>query len=215
MKLYTYWRSSAAYRVRIALALKGLAYEGVPVHLVRDGGEHLKPVYESLNPQKQVPTLVLDDETVLIQSMAILEYLEETWPKPSLLPTSSKQRAWVRSLCQLVVSDIHPLNNLKVLSYLKNNLGVEDEPKTDWYSHWIRNGFSAFEALLRGSEYSGEFCHGDTPTMADLCLIPQLYNARRFEVDLSPYPTIRRIEENCQSLEAFSSAAPEQQADAA
>lgn len=214
IKLYTYWRSSAAYRVRIALALKNIPYESVYVHLVRDGGEHLKADFEALNPQKLVPALILDDGTVLTQSMAILEYLEEAYPTSPLMPNDFLEKARVRALCQAVVSDIHPLNNLRVMSYLSNHLEIQDADKSAWYKHWITTGFSGVEQLLARSKYTGTFCHGDTPSLADICLMPQLYNAHRFHVDLSPYPHIRHIEAACQDHPAFRAAAPEAQGDA-
>ena len=214
MQLYTYWRSSAAYRVRIALALKGLPYDSVPVHLVRGGGEQFADDYRALNPQQLVPTLVLDDGTALTQSLAIMEYLDEAHPEPPLLPAAAKERAHVRALAQAVACEVHPVNNLRVLSYLTGTLGVDEEAKTAWYGHWIERGFTAFEALLDSRDVTGPYCHGDTPTLADACLIPQVYNARRFAVDLAPYPTIRRIEEAFLKLDSFDAARPETQPDA-
>ncbi|MBL4613493.1 MAG: maleylacetoacetate isomerase [Magnetovibrio sp.] len=214
MKLYTYWRSSAAYRVRIALALKNVPYESAYVHLVRDGGEQLKSEYDAINPQHLVPALELDDATVLTQSMAILEYLEDAYPDQPLLPKDAKAKARVRALCQAVASDMHPLNNLRVLSYLSKTLNIDGDQKSTWYHHWINIGFEGLEQLLARSTDTGEFCHGSTPTLADACLIPQLYNARRFKVDLSPYAHIQRIEAACQDHPAFVAAAPQAQGDA-
>ncbi len=214
MILHSYWRSSAAYRVRIALALKGLAHDKAYVHLTRGGGEHLADAFAALNPQRLVPALELDGGHVLTQSMAIVEYLEETHPEPALLPADALGRARVRALAQSIACEIHPLNNLRVLRYLVHELGVDDAAKNAWYRHWVELGFEAFERALAGNAETGAFCHGDTPTLADVCLIPQIYNAQRFEVDLEPYPTIRRVAGACAALDAFAEAAPEAQADA-
>ena len=214
LTLYSYWRSSAAYRVRIGLNIKGLDYRIQPVHLVRDGGEQRAENYRALNPQQLVPTL-LHGERRIIQSMAILEYLDECWPKPALLPADARGRARVRALSQLVACDIHPLNNLRVLQYLKRELGAEQSATDEWTRHWMREGFSAMQAMLADSTETGTFCHGESPTMADCCLIPQLYNARRFELDLAPYPELTRIETNALALPAFDRARPENQPDAA
>ena len=212
LALYTYWRSSAAYRVRIALNLKGLAYEPRPIHLVNDGGEHLKPAYRDISPQAQLPTLV-DGDVVVRQSMAILEYLEETRPTPALLPADVQGRARVRELALAVGTDIHPLGNLRVLKELEASYGADAAAKAAWCRRWIGNGFNGIEALLeRGPQ--GHFCYGDSPTIADCCLVPQYYNAVRWELDLAPYPNIRRVVEACQALEAFQKAAPEAQPDA-
>ena len=214
LTLYSYWRSSAAYRVRIGLNLKGLAYETRPVHLVRDGGEQHADDYRALNPQALVPMLV-DGERRITQSLAILEYLGETFPKPALLPADTRGRARVRSLAMLVACDIHPLNNLRVLQYLKRENGLEQPAIDAWMLHWMREGFAAMEAMLADAPGTGTFCHGETPTIADCCLVPQLYNARRFALDLSPYPTLVRIDANCLALPAFDAARPESQPDAA
>lgn len=214
MKLFTYWRSSASYRVRIGLNLKGLAYESAFIHLVKDGGEQLTADYERINPQQQVPALQLTDGTVLTQSLAILDYLEEAHPEPALLPAVPVARARVRALAQTVACDIHPINNLRILSYLTGTLGAGEDEKTDWYRHWIDVGFTALEKLLVRSPETGRFCHGATPSLADICLVPQVYNARRFSVDLEPYPTIRRIDAECLAIDAFRDAAPEAQGDA-
>ncbi|HVI53941.1 MAG TPA: maleylacetoacetate isomerase [Luteibacter sp.] len=210
--LYTYWRSSAAYRVRIALNLKGLPYEARPVHLVNEGGEHLKPAYREISPQAQLPTL-LDGDRTIRQSMAILEYLDETRPEVPLMPADALGRARVRELMQAVGTDIHPLGNLRVLRAIEAEFGADQAVKERWSRRWIKQGFDGIEALLaRGS--SGRFSYGETPTLADCCLVPQFYNAVRWGVDLAPYPIIRRVVEACQALEAFQKAAPEAQPDA-
>lgn len=212
MKLYGYFRSSAAYRVRIALNLKGLPYETVPVHLLKDGGQQFAHDYLSLNPTALVPTL-LDGDMVIGQSMAIMEYLEETHPSPALLPADAQGRARVRAIAQTIACDIHPLNNLRVLKYLKHDMKVGEQDKDTWYRHWISVGLTGVEAMLAGNAGTGRFCHGDQPTLADLCLVPQLFNARRFGCDESAFPTIVRIDAACAELEAFRLAAPEQQPD--
>ncbi|MFN9470367.1 maleylacetoacetate isomerase [Acidovorax sp.] len=212
--LYTYFRSSAAYRVRIALNLKGLTATQIPVHLVRDGGEHLKPEYKAINPQGLVPVFG-EDGMRISQSLAILEYLEEQYPGTPLLPAAAADRARVRQLALVVACEIHPLNNLRVLKYLSGTLGVAEAAKSDWIKHWIAEGFAALEAELTATgSGAGKFCFGDTPTIADCCLVPQLFNARRFEVDLSPYPTLVAIDGRCQALPAFQQAHPSQQPDA-
>ncbi|MGE6452883.1 maleylacetoacetate isomerase [Shewanella baltica] len=215
MKLYGYWRSSAAYRVRIALNLKGISAEQLSVHLVRDGGEQHKAAYSALNPLELVPTLVMDDELdadALSQSLAIIEYLDEIHPQSPLLPASALERAHVRAMALTVACEIHPLNNLRVLQYLTQTLGVDEAAKNTWYHHWVASGFAALEILLK--RHSGRYCFGDTVTLADLCLVPQVYNAQRFNVDLTPYPNIMRVWAECNLLEAFADAAPERQADA-
>ncbi len=214
MKLYTYFRSSAAWRVRIALNLKGIVAEQLPVHLLRNGGEQKQAAYLALNPQGLVPALD-DDGHLLTQSLAIIEYLDETHPEPPLLPRDALGRARVRAIAQSIACEIHPLNNLRVLGYLSGTLGISDEQKSAWYRHWVSNGFAALEQQLSHDNASGRFCHGDTPTLADCCLVPQLFNARRFDVALSPYPTLLRIEAECAALEAFAAATPARQADAA
>ncbi|HET9817958.1 MAG TPA: maleylacetoacetate isomerase [Rhodanobacteraceae bacterium] len=212
--LYSYWRSSASYRVRIALNLKGLDYAIAPVHLVRGGGEQHHDDYRAINPQQLIPTLI-DGGDVIRESVAIIEYLEEAYPgtRP-LLPRAALACARVRALAQMVVCDIHPLGNLRVLQYLTRELGVDDERKLAWSRHWIEVGFEAIEAVLAGGGHTGRFCEGDAPTLADCCLVPQVYNARRFEVSLSRYPTIERIDAACRKLDPFAMAAPESQADA-
>src|SRR5688500_9750147 len=213
MKLYNYFRSSASYRVRIALNLKGVRYEYHSVHLTRDGGQHLTPEYRALNPQALVPVLVDGTET-LTQSLAILEYLEETHPHPRLMPKAPAERARVRALALTIACEVHPLNNLRVLNYLTRTLGVTDAAKVEWYRNWVAQGLGAFEVDLTASPMTGRFCHGDAPGVADCCLIPQLFNARRFGCDLSGYPTLLEIERKCQELPAFRDAAPEHQPDA-
>ena len=210
MRLYTYFRSSAAFRVRIALNLKGLAYDPVFVHLAR--GEHRKPEYASVDPQALLPTLV-DDGQALSQSLAIIEYLEEKHPEPPLLPRDPLGRARVRSLSLLVACEIHPLNNLRTLQHLKRALGQNEEQINAWYRHWIADGLAKLEAdLARGG--TGRFCHGDAPTMADCCLVPQIFNAKRYQSDLAPYPTLMRIFDACMQLAAFDRAQPSKQPDA-
>lgn len=211
MKLYDYYRSSAAYRVRIALNLKGIAAERAFVHLRLN--EHTQPAYAAVNPQKFVPTLV-DGDHRLTQSLAILEYLDETHPTPPLLPADAAGRARVRALAQVIACDIHPLNNLRVLRHLGTGLGQDEAARTGWYRHWIAEGFAALEAMLADHPATGRLCHGDGPTLADLCLVPQVYNAERFACDLAPYPAIRRIAAAARAIPAFADAAPETQPDA-
>lgn len=214
LTLYSYWRSSAAYRVRIALNLKGLDYAIRPVHLVNDGGQQHAAAYRALNPQQLVPTLV-DGERVIRQSLAIIEYLDDAYPDtPPMLPSDQRERARVRGLALAVACDIHPLGNLRVLQYLKGEFAISDAQKAAWSAHWIKVGFDALEALLAASPEVGRFCSGDDPTLADCCLIPQVYNARRFKVSLKPYPTLARIDAACNELDAFRRAAPEVQPDA-
>jgi len=213
MKLYGYFRSSAAYRVRIALNLKGVEYETVPVHLLKDGGQQFSDSYKALNPTALVPTLV-DGDLAIGQSMAILEYLEETHPDPALLPTDPAGRARVRAIAQTIACDIHPLNNLRVLKHLKHGLGVDEDTKNAWYRHWIDVGLTSVEAMLAGHPATGRFCHGDQVTLADVLLVPQVFNARRFECDLSAMPTVTRIVDACSELDAFVQAEPARQPDA-
>jgi maleylpyruvate isomerase len=213
MKLYSYFRSSAAYRVRIALNLKGLAYEYAPIHLLRDGGQQLKPDYRELNPDGIVPTFI-DGDNVLTQSLAIIEYLEETHPEPTLLPGTPLDRAFIRSVALQIACEIHPVDNLRVLKYLKHTLKVGDEAKDAWYRHWLESGFESLEKRLANDSRVGKLCFGDTPTLSDLCLAPQVYNARRFNLDMSCYPTIERIADHAAQIDAFARAAPGQQPDA-
>jgi maleylacetoacetate isomerase len=211
MRVYEYFRSSAAYRLRIALNLKKLSPERVFVHL-RKGNQRAEE-YLALNPQGLVPALQLDDGTVLTQSLAIIEYLDERYPEPPLLPGDPLERARVRSFALQIACDIHPLNNLRVLTYLLSTMGVSKEQKDGWYKYWIDVGFEALEKeLARGR--SSRYCFGDAPTLADVCLVPQMANARRMSVDLAPYPTLVRIEAALNGLPAFAAAAPERQPDA-
>ena len=212
MQLYTFFRSSAAFRLRIALNHKGLDYEPIPVSLPRM--EHREPDYATVNPQRLVPALV-DGPHTLIQSVAAMEYLEETYPEPPLLPAGAIDRAYVRAITQIIACDIHPLNNVRVLIYLKDQLGHEEATRNRWYAHWIAEGFTALEGLLQGHGKAGRFCHGDAVSMADVCLVPQVFNAQRFDCPTDPYPTIMRIFDACQKLEAFAKAAPAAQPDAA
>lgn len=212
MKLHNYFRSSTSYRVRIALALKQVSYDYVPYHLRE--GEQRGDVYLALNPQGLVPTLELDDGSLLPQSMAILEYLEEVYPDPPLLPQVAQARARVRSLAYAVACDIHPLNNLRVLNYLVGPLGQDQKAQGEWFRHWVAVEFAALEKRLAGEPQTGRFCHGDSPGLADLCLVPQVVNGRRFDCDMTPYPTIQRIHEACMEIPAFAEAAPERQPDA-
>ena len=212
LRLYSYWRSSAAYRVRIGLNLKGLAYETVPVHLVRDGGEQHGPAFRQVNPQGRVPVLE-HGRRILRQSVAILEYLDETWPTPALLPSGSRDRQRVRAIAQAVACDIHPLNNLCVQQYFEHTWHVPQAERDSWMQYWICDGFAAIEAMINDHPATGRYCEGDTPTLADCCLIPQVYNARRFSVDMGAFPTIARIEQSCLALPEFDAARPERQPD--
>jgi maleylacetoacetate isomerase len=211
--LYDYWRSSAAYRVRIALNLKGLSYESRQVHLIRDGGEQHAADYQAINPQQLVPAL-LDGERVITQSLAIMEYLDETHPETALLPADARGRARVRALAMTVASDAHPIGNLRVLQYLQSQLNVDELQRVEWSRHWIAVSFSALETMLAGNAATGRYCHGDVPGMADACLVPQFYNALRWKLSLEEYPTLQRIYGECNALEAFQRAAPEAQPDA-
>ncbi|KVU36732.1 maleylacetoacetate isomerase [Burkholderia ubonensis] len=213
MKLYSYFRSSASYRVRIALHLKQLPFDYVPVHLLRDGGQQLKDEYRALSPDSLVPTLV-DGDAALQQSLAIVEYLDETHPEPPLLPKAPLDRAYVRSIALQIACEIHPLNNLRVLKYLKHMLQVPEEAKNDWYRHWIEAGFATLEARLANDPRTGKLCFGDTPTLADICVVPQVFNANRFAIDTSRFPTIQRIYDYAMTLDAFKAAAPAAQPDA-
>ena len=207
LKLYTYWRSTAAYRVRIALNLKGLEYQSIPVHLVKEGGEQHKPEYKALNPQGLVPALITEGGEVINQSIAIMEYLEESYPDISIMPVGALQRARTRAMAQMIVSDIHPLNNLRVLKLLKNTW---NQTQIDvWYAHWIDEGFTALEQMLQDSNLS--FMNEMYPCVSDICLVAQIYNANRFNVPLHNFPRLLEINQRCMELPAFKQAAPEAQ----
>ncbi|MGE0745807.1 MAG: maleylacetoacetate isomerase [Rhodospirillales bacterium] len=212
MKLYGYFRSSAAFRVRIALNLKGVAYEAVPVDLL--GDDQFAAGFTAVNPQARVPALAVGDR-VLVQSMAILEWLEETYPQPPILPADPFARARVRGLADLIACDIHPLDNLAVMRYLAGLLGQDKAAERAWYRHWIVLGFTALEAMLAGSAETGRFCHGDAPGLADICLVPQVFNAQRARIDLAPYPTLMRVFDACMAEPAFDAAQPSKQPEAA
>jgi maleylpyruvate isomerase len=212
-KLYGYFRSSAAFRVRIALNIKGVIAEQYFVHLLKDGGRHKTDTYKSVNPQQLIPTLV-HRNYVIGQSLAILEYLEEVVPRPPLLPIDRNERARVRQIALAIACDIHPLNNLRVLQHLEDELGQDAGARADWQRTWIARGFTALETMLARDAATGSFCHGDTPTMADVCLIPQMANARRADVPLDAYPTLLRIETAASNLPSFDNARPERQLDA-
>jgi len=213
MKLYAYFRSSASYRARIALNYKGLAHECVAVDLRAAASAQRTPEFLALNPEGLVPVLV-DGDQVIRQSLAIIEYLEETHPQPALLPKDAAGRARVRALALLVACEIHPLNNLRTLTYLRKSLGQSEEQVASWYRHWIADGLAKLEGELTAGARVDRFCHGDSPGMADCCLVPQVFNAKRYESDLSLYPTVMRIFESCMKLEAFDRAQPSKQADA-
>jgi maleylacetoacetate isomerase/maleylpyruvate isomerase len=211
MKLYTFFRSSAAFRVRIALNLKGLTYESIPKAFAKN--EHRAPEYLSLNPQGLIPALE-DDGVVLSQSLAIVEYLEEKHPTPPLLPNGAVARAQVRSMSQAIACDIHPINNLRILNYLRKELGQDDNGVNTWYRHWITQGFQGLEQQVRTHSTTQRFCFGDAVSIADVCLVPQMFNARRFDTDLSSFPTLLAISKHLESLPAFAAARPEVQPDA-
>ncbi len=212
MKIHGYFRSSAAYRVRIALNLKNLDCDTALVNL--QAGDQSSPAYRAINPQGRVPALEIDDH-VLVQSLAIIEYLDETFPSPSLVPSEPLARARVRGIANIIACDIHPLNNLAVLNYLKDELSADEDKRTRWYQHWVRLGFDGVEPLLADSSSTGKFCHGDAPGLADICLVPQVFNAQRFDCDLSHYPTIGRIYDSCMNVDAFDKAQPSNQPEAA
>lgn len=213
LRLYGYWRSSAAYRVRIALNLKELQYEQIAVNLAKDGGEQHLPEFKSVNPQELIPVL-LHGERVIRQSMAIVEYIEETFDGPRLLPVTARERARARGLAQIVACDIHPLNNLRVQQYLEREFTVPQDERDRWVRHWIGLGFDTLEELLTTNPSTGDYCEGDAPSLADICLVPQVYNALRFKLPMDRYPTIRRIYDTCLKDPAFDAARPEKQADA-
>jgi len=217
MQLYNYFRSSASYRVRIAMNLKGLPFDYKAIHLVRNGGEQRSDAFLALNPDGLVPIFIddtRDPPVKLTQSLAIIEYLDELHPEPPLLPREALERARVRALAMNIACEIHPVNNLRVLRYLTQVLKVDEAAKNAWYRHWVETGLQAFEKQLVESPMTGTFCHGETPTLADLALVPQVFNARRFDCDLSSMPTVLRIVEACQERDAFKDAVPSEQPDA-
>ena len=214
LTLYSYFRSSASFRVRIALNLKGLDYRQVPVHLLRGGGEQLAATYREVQPDGLVPALIDGDLPPLAQSLAIVEYLDERFPTPPLLPEAASDRAFVRSVALQIACEIHPLNNLRVLGYLKTTLDVTDEQKSAWYAHWVSAGFATLEKKLAADPRVGRCVFGDQPGLADVCLVPQVWNARRFNVPLAPYPTLLRLYEHTATLPAFVEAEPSMQPDA-
>jgi maleylacetoacetate isomerase len=209
LKLYDYYRSSACYRVRIALNLKGLEYETIPIHLVNNNGEQFSEDYQKINPQSLVPTLQ-DENKILTQSLAIIEYLEEQNPLPPLLPKNVYHKALARSFAITIATDVHPLNNLRVLKYLSNELSISEEKRNAWYKHWIHKGFMSLEKQLSSHQLTGDFCFGNEPSIADIYLIPQLYNAKRYNCNLIDYPHLVRIDEHCQKNPAFIKARPEE-----
>lgn len=213
ISLYGYFRSSAAYRVRIALGLKGLQYDQEAIHLLRDGGSQHSPAFRTLNPQGLVP-LVRHSSDFISQSLAILEFLEEEYPSPPLLPEKAADRAWVRSIAAHIACDVHPLNNLRLLKYLENNLNIGSADRQAWIKHWITLGFEALEEMLDRAAVSGKCCFGDEPTLADCCVVPQVFSARRFNVSMAPYPTLARIDGYLADIEAFRKAHPSEQPDA-
>jgi len=217
MQLYNYFRSSASFRVRIALNLKGLPYDYRPIHLLKNGGEQLTPEFRSMSPDALVPVLIDDTREppiTLTQSLAIIEYLDETNPEPPLLPREAGERARVRALALGIACDIHPINNLRVLRYLVKTLGVDEDAKNTWYRHWVESGLQAMEGHLASSTMTGRFCHGDTPTLADVTLVPQIFNGQRVNCDFTSMPTVMRVFDACMQLDAFQRAAPAVQPDA-
>ena len=213
MKLYSFFRSSASYRVRIALNFKGVSYEQAPIHLRRGGGEQFTAAYKAVNPQALVPALE-DNGKILTQSLAIIEYLEDKYPRPPLLPADPADKALVRGMALIIACEVHPIQNLRVLNYVKKEYNPTDDQVNRWAQHWINLGLTALEQLIAAQPNHGKFCFGDTPTLADICLVPQLGNARRYGSDLSQYPNILGVEKNCMTLPAFVNAAPEKQPDA-
>lgn len=210
--LHSYFRSSTSYRVRIALALKGISHDYVAHHLLRD--EHKTAEYLKICPQGIVPALVWEDGTALSQSLAILEFLDEMVPHPPIMPADPHGRARVRMLSQVIACDVHPVNNLRVLKYLRKNFGADDDAVADWFRHWVKEAFEPLERMLEEAPQTGRFCHGEAPTMADICLVAQVTNNARFDVDMKPYPVIRRIHDACMEIPAFADAAPARQPDA-
>lgn len=213
IKLYSYWRSSACYRVRIALNLKGLPFQTMPVHLVRNGGEQHSEAFKALNPQEMIPVL-MHGGRMLRQSMAIIDYLDEIWTTNLLVPSIARDRQRVRAISEMIACDIHPLGNLRVLQYLETQFGADQAKRDEWSRHWIRVGFDAVEKVLEDNPSTGAYCEGDVPTLADCCLVPQAYNAVRFGIDLAEFPLIKRINDTCLALPAFDNARPEKQPDA-
>jgi maleylpyruvate isomerase len=207
LKLYDYFRSSAAFRVRIAMNIKQLKYELIPVHLINHGGEQYSEQYQKINPQSLVPSLQ-DGDRIVTQSLAIIDYLEDVQPTPSLFPSDFYEKALVKSFALAIVADLHPVNNLRVLKYLTNELQVSEDQKNQWYQHWIQLGLAALEKKLEARDSTDTFCFGNKATLADICLVPQMYNARRFNCDLKPYPTLINIDAHCQTLPAFRQAWP-------
>lgn len=207
LKLYDYFRSSASYRVRIALNLKQLGYETLTIHLLKNGGEQHSETYQHINPQALVPALQ-DGNNILTQSIAIIEYLNDLHPEPPILPAHPLEKARVRAFALTIAADLHPLNNLRVINYLTEKLHMPEEEKTAWYHHWLHKGLSALEKELEKHPPSDRFCFGNQPTLADICLVPQLFNARRFNCNLEPYPSLVRVDANCQKLDAFTKAYP-------
>lgn len=213
IKFHGYFRSSSAYRCRIAFNLKDIEYDFTSVHLRRDGGQQKSPKYKALNPQSLVPTLERDDLKIG-QSLAIIEWLDETYPEPPLMPVAIDRRAQVRAFSQIIACDVHPLQNLRVLQHIEAEYGVDQSGKDAWCRRWIGDGLSACEALLAREDHSGDFCFGETPSLADICLVPQVFSARRFNVDIDTMPKILRVYDACQDLPAFADAAPSRQPDA-
>lgn len=207
LKLYDYFRSSASFRVRIALNLKLLDHDVVPVHLLNNGGEQFSAEYQAVNPMSLVPSLD-DNGRIMTQSLAIIEYLDETHPAPPLLPKDPYEKALVRAFAYTIAAEIHPINNLRILRYLTNDLKISEEEKNKWYQHWTTKGLAALEKMLAANGKQSSFCYGETPSLADICLVPQMFNARRFHCDLSAYPNLCRIDEHCQTLPAFTNARP-------
>lgn len=210
LKLYNYYRSSASFRVRIALNLKNIEYQDIPIHLTNQGGEHFLPSFNEINPQNLVPVLC-DNNKVITQSLAIIEYIDALFPSPAILPKDPYQSALIKSFALTIAADVHPLNNLRVLKYLTTNLGLSEDQKNTWYQNWIQKGFTALEKQLTQLNRSGKYCFGDSITLADIFLVPQMYNARRFSCDISQYPLLTQIDHNCQQHPAFIKASPNEQ----